>query len=148
MISHIQTTSRPATIRRTLGLAAVAFACLIALPQGAEAQTRAPRGDGDRTEQRVTQLDEALGLSDAQAAQLRTLFAAQEANRPAPDARGASGDREAGRAQREAQRAEMDRQVEALLTPAQVERYRALQASRPQRGPRGGQRGDGQRNGR
>ena len=144
MTSHSQI-ARPATLCRSLALIAFALVCLLALPQDAQAQTRAPRGDGDRTEQRVTRLDEALGLSDVQAAQLRMLFAAQEANRPAPGARGASTDREAGRAQREAQRAEMDRQVEALLTPAQVERYRALQASRQQRG---GQRGDGQRDGR
>ena len=143
MTQHIQTTARRRTTRRrTLAMALVA---LFALPQVTEAQTRAPRGDGDRTEQRVTQLDEALGLSDAQTSQLRALFEAQKSNRPTLSARGntSSGDREDGRAQREAQRAEMDRQVEALLTPAQVERYRALQASRPSRGPRGGQCGDG-----
>ncbi|MDT7858396.1 Spy/CpxP family protein refolding chaperone [Rubrivirga sp. S365] len=133
------------TLRRALGTAAVALAGLLALPQAAEAQTRGPRGDGDRTEQRVAHLDEALDLSDAQATQLRTLFEAQKAGRPERGERD-SADREATRAQREARRAEMDRQIGAVLTPAQLERYQALRASRE--GRRGdGRRGDGRRNG-
>ena len=138
---------KPATLRRALG--AVALVGVLALPQAAGAQTRAPRGDGDRTEQRVAQLDEALGLSDAQASQLRAVFAAQQADRPARAERG-SGDLEAMRAQRQARQAEMDRQIAAILTPAQLERYQALRASREAQrgdGQRGGQRGDGQRSG-
>ena len=133
---------KASALRRGLGIVAVALVGLLALPQAASAQSRAPRGDGDRVEQRVAQLDEALDLNDRQASQLRALFEAQEANRPAPGARrsGSPDDREAMRAEREAQRAEMDRQLAVILTPAQMERYRSLQTSRP---PRGGQRGDG-----
>ena len=145
--SQTQKTARQrkaAALRRTLGTAAVALVGLLALPQAAEAQTRGQRGDGDRVEQRVAQLGEALGLTDAQASQLRALFEAQEGNRPARGERdsGNTDDREAMRAQREAQRAEMDRQIAAVLTPAQLERYQALRASRENR--RGdGRRGDG-----
>lgn len=134
----------PATPRKAfrLGIAVVALGGLLALSTPASAQSRAPRGDGDRVEQRVAQLDEALDLTDAQASQLRALFEAQEANRPSSGARrgGSPADREAVRAEREAQRAESDRRVEAILTPAQVERYRSLRASRQSRDR---QRGDG-----
>ncbi len=72
---------------------------------------------------------------------LRAVFEAQEADRPAPGTRrsGSPDDREAMRAQRETQRAEMQRQIAAVLTPAQMERYESLRAARD------GQRGDGQR---
>ena len=66
------------TLRRVLGT--LALLGLFALPQAASAQSRAPRGDGDRVEQRVAQLDQALDLTDAQASRLRALFEAQEAN--------------------------------------------------------------------
>ena len=131
------------TLRRALGTAAVTLVGLLALPQAAEAQSRDGRGDGDRVEHRVAQLDEALDLTDTQASQLRALFEAQEADRPARgERRSGSGDREAMRAEREAHRAEMDRQIAAVLTSAQMERYRALREARPsERG--GGRRGDG-----
>lgn len=137
-------TQKTRALRRALGTAAVALVGLLALPQAAEAQSRDGRGDGDRVERRVAQLDEALDLSDRQASQLRALFEAQEADRPARGERrsGSPEDREAMRAEREARRAEMDRQIADVLTPAQLERYQALREARPsERG--GGRRGDG-----
>ena len=133
-------------IRRALGM--LALVGLFALPQAASAQSRDQRGDGDRVERQITHLDEALDLTGAQATRLRALFQAQEANRPAPGARrsGSPDDRAAMQAQRQAQRAEMDRQIEAVLTPAQVQRFRALRAERQNDGSRGqrdGQRPDG-----
>ncbi len=136
-ISQTATTQRNAsTLRRGLRVAAVALVGLLTLPTSASAQTRPPRSDGDRADQYAAELAEALNLDDAQASRLRALFEAQEANRPSPGARrgGSPDNREAVRAEREAQRAEMDRQVEAILTPAQVERYRSLRTSRQPRG--------------
>ena len=133
-------------IRRALGM--LALVGLFALPQAASAQSRDQRGEGDRVERQITHLDQALDLTSAQATRLRALFQAQEANRPAQGARrsGSPDDRAAMQAQRQAQRAEMDRQIEAVLTPAQVQRFRALRAERQNDGPRGqrdGQRPDG-----
>ena len=130
-------TQKTRALRRALGTAAVALVGLLALPQAAEAQSRDGRGDGDRVERRVAQLDEALDLSDRQASQLRALFEAQEADRPGRGER-RSGDREAMSAEREARRAETDRQIAAVLTPAQMERYRALRQARPSERGRSG----------
>ena len=74
---------RTARLRRILGTAAVALVGLLGLPQAADAQTRGQRADGDRVERHLAELDQALDLSDRQAAQLRALFEAQEADRPA-----------------------------------------------------------------
>ena len=126
---------RKAALRRALGTAAVAVALvgLLALPSAAEAQTR-----GGDPEQRVERLDEALDLTDAQAAELLALFEAQAATRPARSSE--RPDRAEMRAERQARRTEMDRRIAAVLTPAQLERYQALQA---ERGQRPGRRGDG-----
>ena len=134
-ISQTQKTAplrKAVVVRRALGV--FALAGLFALPQTAQAQDRGPRG-GD-PEQRVAQLDEALDLSAQQESQLLALFEAQDANQPARGER-RSGDREAMRAQREAQRAELERQLADVLTPAQMERYQALQEAQQGRGRRG-----------
>mgnify|MGYP003146320428 CR=1 FL=1 len=129
---------RTAILRRTLGL--LALAGLLALPQAASAQDRQGRG-GDRVELRIDALRQAAALTDAQVADVRALFEAQAANRPAPGARRSSSpqDRAAMQAERAGREAEMDRQIEALLTPEQVARYRTWRESQPRgRGGRGG----------
>jgi len=132
---------KAAILRRTLGL--VALVGLLALPQAASAQSRDARG-GDRLEQRIDALRQAVALTDAQAADVRALFQAQAANRPAPGARRSSSpdDRAAMQAERAGRETETDRQIEALLTADQVERYRTWRASqsRDRAGRRGGSR--------
>lgn len=133
--SHIRATYRPrkATLRRTLGTAALLLVGLLTLPTAASAQGRA-----DRFEQRIESLLDALDLSDAQADEVRALFDAERATRPARDERG-PGDREARRAARTERRAEMERQLGEILTPEQMETYRTWRdATRPRDGRRGG----------
>ena len=116
---------------------------MLTLPLSARAQSQPTRDGGDRTEQRLDELRQTLDLTDAQTAELRTVFQAQAADRPARGERRSGGpaDRDARRAQMQQRRAETERQIEAILTPAQMERYRAWRASQPQRGGRG-RRGD------
>lgn len=123
---------------RTLALLAT-----LSLSVSACAQSQPTRDGGDRAEQRLDELRQTLDLTDAQTAELRAVFQAQAADRPARGERRSGGpaDRDARRAQMQQRRAETERQIEAILTPAQMERYRAWRASQPQRGGRG-RRGD------
>ena len=73
-----------------------------------------------------------MGLTDEQAVEVRALLEAEAAARPERGARG-SGDREAMRARRAERRAETNRQIEALLAPDQIERFRTW--TETQRGP-------------
>ena len=139
-----------------LALAGFLCATLPACAQSPEPapQQRAARGQdgpgGDlaaRLDRQMASLDEALDLTSRQEAQVRALLEARAADRPARGARSrqASGDREALRAERQAQREATNREIEALLTPAQVARFRAWQESQREnaRGRRGGRRGNG-----
>ena len=133
--SHMRATvhQRNATRLRILGTAALLLTGLLALPTVASAQDRG----GDRFEQRIESLRETLDLSDAQAEDVRALFEAERANRPARGERGA-GDREARRAEMAERRAEMERQLADILTPEQMDAYRTWRdENRPRR------RGDG-----
>ena len=137
--SHAQSTyvRRKAALRRLVGTALLAL--VVALPQAASAQRLSPE---ERIERRVEALADALDLSDAQALEVRAILEADLADRPPRGARG-SGDRAARREQMEARRAETDAQIEAVLTEAQVEAYRAWRDENAgRRGPRG-RRGDG-----
>ena len=116
---------KTAALRRVVGAGVLVIAGLLALPQAADAQTRG----ADRVERQVERLTEALDLSDAQAVELRALFEAQAADRPARSERGRA-EREARRAQVRERRAEAVRQIEAILSPDQVERFHALRAER------------------
>lgn len=106
---------------------------------GAAARGAGQRGAGQRgagVEEQLASLRTAVGLTDEQAAQVRTILEAQQANRPT---RGAGGDREAMRAQMQERRARTQAEIEAVLTPEQVERFRTWSAAqRPQGGRRGG----------
>lgn len=111
----------------------------------ARAPQRAAARGGQRGGQRgavveaqLASMRTAVGLSDEQAARVRTILEAQVADRPA---RGAGGDREAVRAQMQERRARALAEVEAVLTPDQVERYRSWQAAQRAEGGRGGRRG-------
>ncbi|MEM6326010.1 MAG: hypothetical protein AAF791_02730 [Bacteroidota bacterium] len=125
------------TFPRILGAAALLFIGTLALASSASAQGRGAQDPAERIARQIQSLDEALDLTDEQATQIRALFEAEAAERPARGARG-SGDREAMRAQRAEQRAEMNRRIEALLSPQQVERFRAwTETQRDRRGRRG-----------
>lgn len=115
----------------------------LAVSLSACAQSQPTHDSGDRAEQRLDELRQALDLTDAQTAELRAVFQAQATDRPARGERRSGGpaDRDARRAQMQQRRAETERQIESILTPAQMERYRAWRASQPQRGDRG-RRGD------
>ncbi len=98
-------------------------------------------------ERQLTEMRAAVDLSDAQVTRIRAVLAA---NRPASGraqggraqgGRAQGGGRPAGdRAAMDARRAESERQIEAVLTPAQVERYRAWRAAQQsqRRSRRGG----------
>ncbi|GAB5535373.1 MAG: hypothetical protein Rubg2KO_16220 [Rubricoccaceae bacterium] len=122
-----------AHVRRALGV--LALIGVLALPQVASAQSRGQRGD---VVERVAELDKVLDLTDTQAAQLRAVFEAEQAARTGR--RRSAAAREARRAQGQERRAEMLRQIEEILTPAQLERYQAWRASQVRDNAR---RGDG-----
>ena len=103
------------------------------------------RGRGADAEAKKQKITEALGLDEAQAAELQTIMElSREARHAIMEQGRESGDREAARADMEALRADTDRQLQDVLTPEQFTR---LQEMRPERGegPRGGQ---GNRSGR
>ena len=114
---------------------------LLGLSLSACASSRDAGGDDDRIDQQIASLDQAVDLTDAQAVRIREILVAQEANRPARPARGGQGGqggqggppRGQGGGDRDAQRAEADRQIEAVLTEAQVVAYREWRASQPRR---------------
>ena len=128
---------------RTLAL----LVASVALPACVSSQSQRGPGDarrGDRVDRQVESMREAVGLSDAQANQVRAIFGSAS-DRPERGARrGAgrpAGDREATRARRAERRAEIERQIEAVLTEAQAKRYRAWRDA--QQDQRRGRRGDG-----
>ncbi|PAP78498.1 hypothetical protein [Rubrivirga marina] len=127
---------RKATLRRTLGTAALVLTGLLLLPSTASAQDRSTE---DRIERRVESLRDALDLTDDQAAEVRALFETESLDRPPRGERG-SGDREARRTARAERRAEIDRQLAEILTPEQMDAY---QTWREENQPRRGRRGDG-----
>ncbi len=149
---------RPAA-RRTFGLVAlIALVGFLGISLSACAQTSAPTSasrpaGSDRMERQLTEMRAAVDLTDAQVTRIRAVLAA---NRPAGGRGQGAGRRDDGRQGRgrptgdrsamAERRAESERQIEAVLTPAQVERYRAWRATqRSQR--RGGPGRDGGRNG-
>ena len=112
------------------GLLALGFA---AIALSASAQPRAGRAQSPepRVERRVNQLDEQLGLTDTQEAQLRTILAARAPARPGTDGRPAAPPaREARRAEHRARAEATERAIQNLLTPEQRTRYAALKAER------------------
>lgn len=94
-----------------------------------------------RADRMMSTLTEAVSLTDAQVEQVRPLVLDHVARQQAAFAALRGSNRGAGRAgMREAMavlRAELDAQIEPLLTPEQVTAFRAHRAARPQRG-RGG----------
>ena len=134
-----------------LGLLSVSTAACSQSRDAAEpapAEARGARGGdpGARLDRQMASLREAVDLTDAQAEEIRAIFEAQAAERPRRGARGqrgggrASGDRAAMREAMQARRAEIQRQIEALLTPEQTEAFRAWSAEQAERrrGRRGG----------
>ena len=106
--------------------------------RGNAARGDAARGSDDRVERQMASLTEAVGLTDAQATRVRTILTAQAADRPSgPPPRGRPAGGQGGSDPRAARRAETDRQIEAVLTEGQVERYRAWSASQAQQRPQG-----------
>ncbi len=125
--------------RLFLVLAFLLFA--VALPAAAQ---RGPGGRATpeqmeaRLDARVAQLDSALALSDEQATalkellteQMREMMALREGGRP-------------DRAQMNALREGHQKAIEALLTPEQIEPYRAFVEKERANNPRRGRRGNG-----
>ena len=88
--------------------------------------------DEDRVARTLASMDEALDLTDRQAEQVRGILVAQEARRPPGPSRGGQGEQGGPpRGDRDAQRAEADRQIEAVLTPEQVDLFRTWRAAQP-----------------
>ncbi len=90
------------------------------------ASTSALAADGNRLENRMARMQQALGLTDEQAAQIKSL-------------------REAQRTAMQASRDSHRQQIEALLTPEQKEKFNAMKQKRGNKmgrhGKRGGKRG-------
>ncbi|WP_412061276.1 hypothetical protein [Rubrivirga sp. IMCC45206] len=116
------------------------LSALLAL--GACASSADTARDDDRIAQTLASIDTAVDLTDAQSQRVREILVAQEANRPSRPSRGGQGG-QAGPPRggdRDAQRAEVDRQIEAVLTDDQVAAFRTWRASQPtpqDRPPRG-----------
>ncbi|MEL6616288.1 MAG: hypothetical protein AAFQ43_11150 [Bacteroidota bacterium] len=131
-------------LTRALGALLLALsitACSSSQDTATQDGPRARGGDpGQRVERQLESLREAVDLTDEQVVEIRALLEEQAANRPSRGARG-QGNRQEMRAQRQAQRAEMMSQIEAILTPEQVEAFREWAASQQQRGRRGGPSG-------
>lgn len=128
----------PTFLPRASALRLAAAFALLSLAACAQSRDTAPnrggRDDGARVEQMLTSLSEAVDLTGDQATRIRAILTAQQADRPSgPPPRGeGGGDR---RAAMEAQRAATDRQIEAVLTEAQVESYRTWRAAQRPDGP-------------
>ena len=135
--------------RGTVG--ALLLAGTLALPACASsAQTPEGRTEqrGDRLERQVAAIHDAVGLSDQQTSQIRTLLEARSADMRGPRGSGQRGSGQTGQQgagrppqndpQRAERMAETERQIEAVMTPEQVTRYRAWrETQRSQRGARG-----------
>jgi Spy/CpxP family protein refolding chaperone len=110
--------------RLFMKLAIVAFA-LSSLPVGAAASTDGMRGREDRQQARLERMRARLGLSDEQMAQVTAIFANARAQAEAD--RGAAGtDRQALRRLGHARHRDVQRQIQALLTPEQKARHEEL----------------------
>lgn len=83
----------------------------------------APTGAPPAPEQRLEQLQNELGLTDAQVAQIQTI-------------------QQAERTQMESLRSSFDTQIKAILTAEQAEKFAAMQKKRPEGGRPQGQGGD------
>ena len=146
MNTHSLAAPRRTPVLRLLSTLALLVAGLVVFASTAHAQ----RGErqqgppnGERLEQQMTQLTEALSLTDAQATQVRAILAAPRTERGNASER-RSMSREERQAQREQQQAETNAKIEALLTPEQVTSYRAwVAAQQANRSQRGGRRGGG-----
>ncbi len=112
------------------------FSALIVLA-GCASSSDAPRerGGDDRVAQTLASLDDALDLTDAQTDRIRTILVAQETARPSGPPRGGQGGQGGPPrdADRDTQRAEVDRQIEAVLTEAQLAAFREWRAAQPER---------------
>ena len=75
----------------------------------------APNGTPPSPEQRTEQLQNELGLTDAQVAQIQTI-------------------QQAERTQMDSLRSSFDQQITAILTAEQAEQFKAMQQQRPQEG--------------
>ena len=117
-------------------------AMLLGLSLAACASSRDASAADERVERQLAALDEAVDLTDAQAERVRAILVASEADRPSSPPRGGRGGQGGPPpgGDRGAHQAEVDRQIEALLTDDQVARYREWRASqpRPERPPRRG----------
>ncbi|MDT7858386.1 hypothetical protein RQM47_17180 [Rubrivirga sp. S365] len=124
--------------RPTLSRLAAALAvALLSLSFAACSSSQGTARDDDRVERQLVAIDQAVELTDTQSDRVRAILVAQDADRPSGPPPGGGQRGQAGgadrRAEREARRAQADRQIEAVLTEAQVERYRQWRASQPQR---------------
>ena len=112
------------------------FVAAVLLPLVGCASSQDTARDDDRVARQLAAIDEAVDLSDAQRERVREILVAEAADRPsAPPARGGRAGGADRREERAARRAETDRLIEAALTEAQVERYRAWRASQRRPGP-------------
>jgi Spy/CpxP family protein refolding chaperone len=124
---------------KTQTFALAIAACMSSGLFSATVYAQPSRADAEVKRQQIT---ETLGLSDTQAAEMQAIHVAAQEKRQALKEQGRQGgDREAVRTEMEALRADMDAQVQSILTP---EQYNTLQELRPERRARGG-RGQGGR---
>ena len=136
-----------------IGLVSLSTAACSSSQDAAEpapSEVRARTGDpSERLDRQMASLRDAVDLTDAQAEEIRAILETQAAERPRRGARTqrgggqASGDRAAMREAMQARRAEVQRQIEALLTPEQVADFRAWSAEQAEqrRSRRAGRRG-------
>ena len=104
-------------------------------PQGAPQGPGGPGRGGMMDPERATQMmKDRLGLSDAQATQVKAVFEDQRTKAQALQA-DQSGDREAMRAKMMEIRKSSDERIAAILTPDQKAKWDAMRAEQQQRGP-------------
>ncbi len=121
------TTSSQTPIRLVVTLA------IALLPLAGCASSQDAARDEDRITQQLASMDAALDLTDGQAAQIREILVAADADRPSgPPPRGRQAGGDDPRAEIEARRAKTDKLIEDTLTKKQIERYRAWRASEPE----------------
>lgn len=133
------------TPRRTRAVLALA---LLSLSLTACSSSRdSARGGDDRIETRLASINEAVALTEAQTVRIRAILTAQAADRPSgpppqgggqgQGGQGRGGQGRGGQGGGADRQAEMDRQIEAVLTGDQIEQYRTWRASQAQQRPQG-----------